>query len=144
MTLVKFKRNSPTVGFDSMIEDFFSNGFLKPTFRETGNVMPSANIIENDKMYMIEIMTPGMNKEDIKIELEDNILSIKGERTEGNKDVKYKMREFNYQSFERSFTLPQGVEEKHIKAKYNNGILTLEISKVEIDHSKNVKTIKVG
>lgn len=146
MTLVKFKRNTPTTGFDRLFDDFFTNDFFKPVFRESGNTMPSANISENENSYHIELVAPGMEKEDFKIELDDQILSVKAEKGISSEDenVNYKMREFNFQSFERSFRLPKEIKGDKIKAGYSNGILTLEIPKIELEESKKIKTIKVG
>ena len=144
MTLVKFKRNTPALGFDRFFDDFFSNDFFRPVLKESGNVMPSANISETEKAYSIELVAPGMEKGDFKIELEDQILSIMADKTIEHEDTNYKVREFNFQSFERSFRLPNEIHGDKIKANYNNGILSLEVPKMEIENSKNIKTIQVG
>ena len=144
MTLVKFNRQSPTHGFDRLFEDFFSNDFFKPVFRESGNMMPSANISESDKSYQIELVVPGLEKGDFEIQLDQNVLSIKGERSNTKEDVNYKTREFNFQSFQRSFKLPKEIFGEKIKAAYENGILIIDIPKKEIQNAEKVKTIKVG
>ena len=94
---------------------------------------PAANIIENEKDFMIELAVPGMKKDDFKISLEDDILSINVEQKEvDEKDEKnYTRREFRYDGFCRSFSLPETVDQDKIKADYKNGILSLTLPKME-------------
>jgi HSP20 family protein len=106
--------------------------------------IPKADIIENEKGFEIDIVLPGMNKEDIKIELKDNQLTVSGERKflkEKNKD-RFHSVETTYGTFSRTFALPENVEAEKIQARYNNGVLELVVPK---DEKKLLKaTIKVS
>ena len=94
---------------------------------------PMANIIENEKDFSIELAVPGMSKKDFNINLEDDILSISSEQKEMNeeKDRNFTRREFRYDSFSRSFSLPETVDQEKIKADYNNGVLIITLPKSE-------------
>ena len=95
--------------------------------------MPHVNILETATHYQIELAAPGLNKEDFKIELKKDQLSIwaekKSAQTENQKD--YTRKEFEYFSFARSFVLPEGIDSEKINAEYVNGILNITIGKKE-------------
>jgi HSP20 family protein len=115
-----------------MLSDFFDDmerRFFYP-FKYEG-FMPAANIIENEKSFNIEIAAPGMKKEDFKLKLENNVLTISSEKESENSEetTNYTRKEFMYGSFSRSFTLPKIVETENIKASYDDGILKIEIPK---------------
>ena len=109
MTLAKYRH--PQHKLDSIFDDLFGNSFFKPFLDkvEHGNSVPSANIKEEDKSYTIELAVPGMKKDDLKIDLEENILSISAENKSTSED-EYKIREFNYHSFNRSFRVPKEIQ----------------------------------
>jgi len=115
----------------SDIFDDFERRIYSP-FRHEG-FMPAANIIENDKTFEIEIAVPGMKKDDFKINLENNVLTVSTEKeSEKSEETRnFTRKEFVYGSFRRSFTLPKIVETDHIKASYENGILKVELPKKE-------------
>ena len=117
-------------------------------FSPTGTTIPSVNIKETENDFHVEVAAPGMNKEDFNIELDNNILTISSEKSNENVEKegeKYSKREFSYQSFQRSFTLPQGmVNEDKIKAEYKDGVLNLTIPKREEAKKKGRKTIKIS
>lgn len=95
--------------------------------------IPAVNIKETTGEYSIELAVPGMKKEDFKLELENNMLTISSEKEE-NKNEKqdnYTRREYNYESFSRSFTLPETVKSEDLKASYENGVLKVAIPKKE-------------
>jgi HSP20 family protein len=92
------------------------------------------NVRKDDDKYEIEVAAPGMKKADFKLKLENDVLTISSEKKEENKDEKngYSRREFCYQSFQRSFTLPEGhIMTDKIQAVYNDGILKIELPKRE-------------
>jgi len=92
------------------------------------------NVKEDNDKFQIEVAAPGMKKEDFKLKIENNVLTICSELKEEKEEKKenYSRREFSYQSFQRSFNLPQGhVQVENIAAKYNDGILTVELPKRE-------------
>jgi len=117
-----------------MLSDIFDDlerRFYSP-FRNDGFI-PAANIKENEKSFDIEIAVPGMKKEDFKINLENNVLTISSEKEEEKNEEKknYTRKEFVYGSFSRSFTLPKIVETEQINAVYENGILNIQLPKKE-------------
>lgn len=126
--------NPRTVG--GMIEDFFNNGFnriLNEDFWTDKAAVP-VNITENDQGYEMQVVAPGINKEDIKIQVDKNVLTVsfehKDEQQEENAG-KVLRHEYRVQSFRRSFTLSDKVDSSRIAAKYNNGILSLTLPKRE-------------
>lgn len=104
------------------------------------------NIRENDESFMIEVAAPGLAKENFKLNLDRNRLVISSEQREekNESDNKYSRREFSYQSFERSFTLPEGaVDGDKITAKYNDGILLVTLPKREEIKPKPAREIEI-
>lgn len=91
---------------------------------------PAANIMEDDDAFEIDIATPGISKEDIKINLEKDVLTISYENGKEDK-ANYTLREFANQSFCRSFSIPETIDTEKINAKFNNGILNLVLPKKE-------------
>ena len=135
MTLVKFNSNNKANNkvapgfidvFDSLINDtFFSDRMMTR--------VPAANISESEDSFHVELAAPGLKKEDFKLKLENNVLSISVEqKTENNEDNRnYAKREYSYTSFVRSFTLPESADENSIEAKYTDGVLGIDIRKRE-------------
>src|SRR2546423_11054850 len=132
--LVKFN-TAPT--FRSMLDNFWGNAMFDDDVLKQ-NRMPAVNVKENEKDYEIELAAPGMKKEDFRIDVENGILTISAEKKEEKeqKEDKYTRREFSYSSFNRSFSLPQNVDENNIKARYENGVLYLTVSKQEEEKPK--------
>lgn len=146
MSLVKTNNGKtfPTLLSDFFDNDnFFSNRWME---REFNNTIPAVNIKENNGEFNIEFAAPGFNKSDFKINVEANTLTISAEKeTEKNEgNDKFTRKEFSYNSFSRSFTLPQTVNSEKIDAKYNDGILKLHIPKKEEAKTLLKKEIKVG
>lgn len=114
----EFMFNFPTVWGREQHEDFF---------------MPSVNVHETNEGYHLEINAPGRNKEDFKVNIENNILTVSFEKKEQTENKEYKTirREFSYQNFKRSFTLDEKVNAESVQAKYDNGILKLFLPKKE-------------
>ncbi len=112
-----------------------------------GTTLPSANVIETEKDVEIDLAAPGLKKDDFKIELNNNVLSVstekKDEQVEQSREGNYKRQEFSYMSFFRSFQMPDTVDEKKIDASYKDGILRIVMAKKKIDAPKAVKTIEV-
>jgi HSP20 family protein len=89
--------------------------------------IPSVNIVETEKDYQLSMAVPGLKKDDFKIDLEGNLLTISSEKEESReeKDKKFTRKEYNYTSFSRSFTLPDEVNQEKIEAKYEDGVLKI-------------------
>ena len=134
MKLVKWNPNRHYLtGFDSMLDDFFNDGWNLPTITRNSNWLPSVDIREIDDAYTITADLPGLKKKDVKITVNDSMLEISGERSYENKEDNgsYHRRERSYGSFHRSFHLPETVKEDKITASFKDGILTVEVPKEE-------------
>ncbi len=134
MTLVKFKNRPVERPYNSFVDDFF-NGFptlLKDDFFTSSvkHIAP-VNVKETDGGFQLEVVAPGFNKEDFKINLEANLLTISAEhKVEEQKETeKYLRKEFKQQSFKRSFTVDENINTENINAQYVNGVLTLNLPK---------------
>ena len=148
MSLVKRENYWPTLpGFfnDFMNRDWYD--WSNQNFSLTNTTIPSVNIKETENEFEVDMAAPGMAKDDFRIELNNSVLTISSEKQSDNKTKEGKnitRREFSYQSFSRSFTLPAIVETDKISAKYENGILRLNIPKKEEAKPKPVKQITVS
>lgn len=132
MTLVKFNNKTRNTApyFNNVFDSLFSDAINK---NQSVNKVPSVNIYENETAYKIELAAPGLTKEDFKIDLKKDNLSVWAEKkAEANEVAKdYSRKEFEYTSFARSFVLPEGVDSDKITAEYTNGILLITIGKKE-------------
>ncbi|QXV64231.1 Hsp20/alpha crystallin family protein [Mucilaginibacter sp. 21P] len=129
MTLVKFN-NGVKNNFSDAFETLFNDSFIADRLVTR---VPAVNIAENDSEFHIELAVPGLKKEDFKISLDKNVLSISAEKKSETTDEakKYSKREYSYSSFVRSFTLPETVDYSKIEADYTDGILKLTVAKRE-------------
>jgi HSP20 family protein len=95
--------------------------------------VPAVNIAENENEFHIELASPGLKKEDFKINLDKNVLTISAEKKSENVEEgkKFSKREYSYNSFTRSFTLPESADHSKIEADYTDGILKLTVAKKE-------------
>lgn len=148
MSLVKTNKRNGNM-FPTLVSDFFNNDnfFGNNWFeKEFANTLPAVNIKENDKQFTIEFAAPGFKKDDFNIQVEENTLNISAEKKEEKNEEteKFTRKEFSYNSFSRSFTLPQTVDADKIDAKYADGILHLNISKKEEAKTLPKKEIKVS
>lgn len=113
------------------MEDFWNADrfFDKPFF--TGELLPAVNIRETKNHYKLDVSVPGFKKDDFKITTEDGLLTISAEGSEEKNEEKanYTRKEFSSSSFSRTFRLPENVEQNHISANYNNGLLEIELKK---------------
>ncbi|MBP9019800.1 MAG: Hsp20/alpha crystallin family protein [Rikenellaceae bacterium] len=144
MSLVKFSNQFPT-----LFDRFFDNDLFdwsNKNFSLTNTTLPAVNIMEDDNSYQVEMAAPSLNKDDFKIELNNDVLTISSEKkteNETKEGQRYTRKEFSYQSFSRSFTLPDSVDSDKIKAKYENGILKVTIPKREDAKPRPVKQISI-
>ena len=127
-------------------DDYFDRDWGLTNYQ--GTTMPAVNISETENSYEVEMAAPGMKKEDFKVELDGNLLTISSEKTETNEEKgegeKYSRREFSYQSFQRNFNLPKDVvDEEKIKAHYKDGVLKLTIPKKEEAKRKSPRKIQI-
>lgn len=137
-----------TESWPSFVDEFF-NRDLWPAFFDSSShfSVPAVNILEDEKEYRVEVVAPGIDKKDVEINLEDDVLTISSEKEMKNeeKNERYMRREFNYTSFSRSFIVPEEVDAEKIAAEHKNGILTLHLPKKEEEVKKTKKRqIKVA
>mgnify|MGYP005850376759 CR=1 FL=1 len=143
MTLIR--RNQFLPGFSHMLSDLFSDlhhdTFVKST-------VPAVNIKETAESFEVEVAAPGLKKEDFKIALEHNILSISAEKEERKEEKdeqgRYARQEFAYSSFKRHFTLPNSVDTERISAQYQDGILLVQVPKREESKQKLSRIINIS
>lgn len=118
--------------FPSLVDELF-NQERRVRTSSISSTTPAVNIIEKDIQFMIELAAPGNKKEDFEIEIEDGILSISSSNKEDNTSEKetFTRQEFSYNSFRRSFTIPESVNVSSIEATYNEGVLLIKLLKLE-------------
>src|SRR5688500_9605041 len=136
----------------SLLNDFFTDDWFDSSlanWRSAGTTLPAVNVKESNDNFQIEVAAPGMTRDDFKVELDNNVLTISSQvednREETDKNGKYTRREFSYQSFQRSFSLPESkVDGGKITAKYTDGILHVTVPKREEAKVKPARQITVG
>lgn len=147
MTLIK-RKHEHTPGF--WFNDFFGKDFFDFPVQSYGKTVPAVNIKETDTDFRIEVAAPGLNKEDIRVELENGVLSIsaetKTEKEESDQQGRYTRKEFSYSSFKRSFSVNEdSVDADKIEGKYENGVLNLVLpKKSKSEPEKKGKTIQIA
>ena len=133
MTLVKFNKNGNNTlmpGFNDVFDSIFNDSFFSDRMITR---VPAVNISESENNYHVELAAPGLKKEDFKLNLERNQLTISVEQSADHQDNQknYSKREYSYSSFVRSFTLPESADDGKIDASYTDGILRIDIAKRE-------------
>lgn len=121
-------------------DDFF------PTLSNRNSSMPAVNIKEDDKNYMLELAVPGIDKKDLKIDINEDVLTISSEKQNVSEEDKdgYKRKEFSYESFCRSFYIPENAEKDKIEGNYKDGILKVVIPKLEVEKNKLSRQVKIS
>ncbi|MGI6321774.1 MAG: Hsp20/alpha crystallin family protein [Bacteroidales bacterium] len=138
----------PTIArrtFSPFLSELFDDDFFPVISSRVGS-MPAANIKENEKNYTLELAVPGMDKKDLKIDINDDVLVISSESTKEEEEEKegYKRKEFSYSSFCRSFYIPENVNREKIGASYKDGVLSIELPKMEEEKNKITRKIKIS
>jgi len=136
MTHVKFNRKPFEGTFNNLVDDLFTElpVLFKNEFNQIErNGFVPVNVKETEKSYQLEVVAPGFEKSDFKVNLDQNILTISGEKKNETKKETDKQirREYSYRSFKRSFTLDEKIDATNIDASYVNGVLTLNLPKKE-------------
>lgn len=146
MSLIKWNRDLDVMpGFSSLIDNFFGREFSDYLGEVQTNV-PAVNVKETKDHYMLEVAAPGMDKENFEVKYDKNRLTVVGNKEvkKEEKDEKYSRKEFSYTSFQRSFHLPEGVNEEAIEAHYKDGILSITVPKKEEAKIKEAKRIAIS
>ena len=133
--------------FNDFLTKDFSNWALSNN-SNTNTTIPAVNIRETAENFVVEMAAPGMKKDDFKLELDGNMLTIDSEKEDQYEEKdgeKYSRKEFSYQSFQRTFQLPKEVvDSEKIEARYENGLLILLIPKKEEAKQKPPRTIRIA
>lgn len=143
------RRNEMLPAFSKIFGDFFDREFFdwnSTNYSSTNTTLPAVNIKDSADHFYVEVAVPGMEKKDFQISLKDNVLTISSEKRkeEEKQEGNYTRREYSYQSFSRSFTLPDGiVDSDKITAKYENGELQITIPKKEEAKPKEPRKIEI-
>jgi HSP20 family protein len=143
-TLVKLNNNSPA--FNSFFDDFFR----RDLHAGYGKARIAVNVKETKEAFHLEVVAPGFKRKDFSISIEDNYLKIQGKvedsKTENNENTteKYSVKEYHKASFEKAYKLSNEVDAERINAKYESGILDIEIPKKSKEETKTVRSINVG
>jgi len=144
MSLVRFTNQTPSL-FDRFFDgDLFD--WSNRNYSLTNTTLPSVNIKESPEAFEVEVAAPGFEKNDFKVELMLDTLTISSEKKMENEieeDEQFTKHEFSYQSFSRSFTLPRIADGEHIVANYENGILRINIPKREAAKPKPTRIIEI-
>jgi HSP20 family protein len=138
-------------GFPRLLADwfdpftFFDTG-LKGSESKLGLTFPTVNVKETDKEFFVELAAPGLERKDFKVEVDNHVLSISVEKKEEKKEEgkDFTRQEFSFNSFRRSFELPENAKTDKIDARYVDGILKFMIPKKEITAEKPKKEIAVS
>lgn len=144
MTLIK--RNESL--FPGIWNNFFENEWLDiPSVNQIGASLPAVNILDTGQSFEIQIAAPGMKKEHFNVTLNEGLLTVSSERKEEKETShptdKYTHREFNYYSFKRSFNLPETVDREKVVANYQDGVLLINIPKLDNNKSNPMRLIEV-
>jgi HSP20 family protein len=144
-TLTKQNKRTLSPGWLSPIDRFYRSNMLDFWNDDILQTTPALNVTEEKNQYKVEMAAPGLKKEDFKIDIDGNLLTVSADtetETKEDKDNNYR-REYNYSCFSRSITLPDIADANRISAKYTDGVLNLSIPKKADGQSKNVQQIKV-
>ncbi len=148
MTLVKFQKPQTLPDFIDRFfnsDPFFGNDLLR---NAATSFVPAVNIRENSEGFTLELAVPGRKKEDFKIELHEQTLTISSEKKEQHEETdahgKFTRREFGYSSFSRAFHLPHSIDAQRIEAVYEDGVLRITLAKKEEAKDKGPRQISIG
>lgn len=148
MNLVRFhnpRYNANRVLVDELFNNFFNNDYHEDYVKNNAT-KPATNIFETEKEFKIELLVPGVIKDDLSLVQKDNLLTIKVEKKEEEKqeEYKYARREFGAYNFEKQYRLPNTIDAENITAKFENGILNVLLPKKEEALEKAPVQIKIS
>lgn len=153
MNKIRFNRPVQTNPLASVLDDFFQKGFNELTNSNFSFNRPSVNIIEEDDAFEVQLAAPGLKKSDFEIKVDKDQLLVKvtqeEKKTEENgakekKGPRFTRREFNYNSFAKSFHLPETIDSEAIDATYEDGVLKITLNKKEEAKEKEPRTIAIS
>ncbi len=134
MNYLMTTRNNAVSDFDTFFDDMFGKWGVK------NSTIPSVDVYEDEKAYYLEAELPGYTVDDVNIHVEKHVLHISSEKiNEKKENKKFLVRERGYVKFDRSFTLPEGINEDQIEAEFNNGVLTVTLPKTPVEQPKKIE-----
>jgi HSP20 family protein len=149
LKIMEDKTMLPTIARRSFrpfyMPSIFDDDFL-PVMTSSTSSMPAVNIREDEKRFILDLAVPGIDKKDLNIDVNEDLLTISSEtknELEDNRDG-YKRKEFSYSSFCRSFQIPENVSKDKIEANYRDGILSVALPKIEEDKRKISRQVKIS
>lgn len=130
----------------NLFDPYFKRDWVDLFGKDIVDTVPAANISETNGSYLVEMAAPGLKKEDFKIKLEEDMITISSEKESETKteEKDFSRREYNYSSFSRTFQLPEMVNQDKVKASYHDGVLKIELPKLEAKEKTNTKKIVVS
>ena len=121
-------------------DDFF------PVMSSNTTSMPAVNIKEDEKRFILDLAIPGIDKKDLKIDINEDVLTISSESKNESEESRdgYRRKEFSYSSFCRSFQVPENVTREKIEATYKDGILSVTLPKIDEEKQKISRQVKIS
>ena len=144
MSLIKWSPETTFFpSFSNWIDDFFPENAFKPAVK--GVSIPAVNVTENKNAFKLNVIAPGFKKEDFKLEASNGYLTISGETSgeKEDKDEQFTRKEYSFNSFSRSFSLPENIVGDDISAQYTDGVLKVTLPKKRVEEEKPAKQIAV-
>ena len=140
--IAKYNKCYVPANGDDFFNDFVSRRYYGGGFAST----PAVNIVEENDEFRIDVAAAGLSKNDFKIDLDADILTISAEKKEDKKDKKdaYTRREFNYASFSRSFKMNESIDQEQLSAEHHDGVLTIRLPKKEDSVKPGPKSIEIS
>jgi HSP20 family protein len=125
--------------------NFFDDDFFSVRSNRSSS-MPAVNIREDDKNYVLDLAIPGIDKKDLNIDMNEDVLTISSEKKNESEESRdgYKRKEFSYSAFCRSFYIPENVNREKIEANYKDGVLSVTLPKQDEEKSKITKKIEIS
>lgn len=145
LPIVRKHRTLPGSFIDELFNDNFLPGFFNWDRNFEDSNVPAVNVEESDKAYVIDVSAPGLDKKDFKLTVDDSTLTISSVKELSDEEKKdgYLRKEFSYNTFSRSFTLPENTDASKIKASHKNGVLSINIPKAKVEVQKALE-IKIN
>ena len=144
MNLIKWNPWREMDTFSGRFNHFFDDTFLPTLWLKNGSKLhdwsPSVDVYDDDKKFVIKAEIPGVDKKNIHIDVKESVLTLSGERSHENevKEENFYRKERAFGKFERSFTLPEGIDPDSIEADYKDGVLNIIIPKPEEKEPKKI------
>lgn len=141
------KRSLATPSLDHMVSSFFNSAIrdvINSAADKKRTTRPAVNVSSREDKYILDIALPGLSKSDIDINVEEEVLTVSDKREiDTESDPSYRLREFNYAGFSKSFRIPEDIDIDNISASFKHGILTITLNKKEEALPRPPKTIAI-